>query len=163
MRHVLDRLEQELKELEYELRHELPKEIQRATALGDLRENAEYHAALERQSYVKARVGQLKQRITQLSSVQFSQIPKDRAAFGSVVTVEDLDSGDELTYELVLAEDGDPPNGKISVSSPIGRALMGKTVGDEVSVKTPGGERAFEMVSLVTLHERELDNDGTKS
>ncbi|NJN64909.1 MAG: transcription elongation factor GreA, partial [Acidobacteria bacterium] len=92
---------------------------------------------------------------SQLSSIQLSQIPKDRAAFGSLVTLSDLDSGEELVYELVLAEDGDPPRGKISVSSPIGKALSGREVGEEFVVKTPGGERAFHIVSLVTLHERE--------
>ena len=160
MRHVMEKLEKERKELERELRYELPKEIQRATALGDLRENAEYHAALERQSYVRARVGQLKQRMSQLSSVELSSLPRDRAAFGSLVTVEDLDSGDEVTYELVVPEEGDPANGKVSVSSPIGRALMGKEVGDEVTVKAPGGDRVFEVRALVTLHDRGAGDGG---
>ena len=155
MLHIKEKLQAELKELEYELRHELPKEIQRATALGDLRENAEYHAALERQSYVRARVAQLKERIGQLQTINLSQLPRDRAAFGSLLKVEDLDEGKELEYELVLAEDGDPAKGKISVQSPIGRALMGKQPGDEVLVRTPGGERVFEVLELSTFHDRE--------
>lgn len=160
MRHVMERLEKELRELERELRYELPKEIQRATALGDLRENAEYHAALERQRYVQARVRQLQVRISQLSSVDMSQIPHGKAAFGSLVTVSDLDSGDEVAYELVLPEDGDPPSGKISVSSPIGRAISGREVGEQFIVKTPGGERAFEIIALRTVHEREDFGEG---
>lgn len=155
MLHIKERLQAELKELEYELRHELPKEIQRATALGDLRENAEYHAALERQSYVRARVAQLTERLGQLQSINLSQLPRDRAAFGALLKLEDLDEGKELEYELVLPEDADPPKGKISVQSPIGRALMGKQPGDEVVVRTPGGERVFEVLELLTFHDRE--------
>ncbi|GAB4224221.1 MAG: transcription elongation factor GreA [Acidobacteriota bacterium] len=155
MKHVRERLEQELKQLERELRYELPQEIRRATAMGDLRENAEYHAALERQSYVRARVGQLRQRISQLSSLDMSQIPRDRVGLGSRVTLEDLDSGEEITWEIVLAEDGDPANGRLSIASPIGRALAGRQVGDEVTVRTPGGERAFEITGLVTVHDQD--------
>jgi transcription elongation factor GreA len=155
MLHIKERLQKELKEFEHELRHELPKEIQRATALGDLRENAEYHAALERQSYVRARVAQLTERLGQLQSINLSQLPRDRAAFGSLLKLQDLDESKELEYELVLPEDGDPAKGKISVQSPIGRALMGKQPGDEVVVRTPGGERVFEILELSTFHERE--------
>lgn len=161
MRNIRERLEREMKDLERELRYDLPKEIQRATALGDLRENAEYHAALERQSYVKARIGQLSQRISQLANVQLDKLPRERAAFGSIVKLLDLDTDDEVRYELVLPEDGDPSAGKISVSSPIGKALLGKEVGEEVHVVTPGGDRVFELAELVTLHERgEEDVDG---
>ena len=157
MRRIRERLEKELRALEHELRIELPREIQKATALGDLRENAEYHAALERQSYVRARIAQLQQRLSQLSSIRMSQIPRDRAAFGSLVTVRDLDTDEEVTWELVFADEGDAATGKISVSSPIGRALVGKEVGDEVVVRTPSGDRTFEIVDLVTLHDREDD------
>lgn len=154
MKRITERVEKELRELERELRIELPREIERATALGDLRENAEYHAALERQRYVQARVGQLQQRLSQLSTMRMSSIPRDRAAFGSLVTVQDLDTGEESVYELVIGDDGDPGAGKISISSPIGRSLVGKVAGDEVVVRTPGGERAFEVIDLVTLHQR---------
>lgn len=155
MKRITERVEKELRELERELRIELPKEIERATALGDLRENAEYHAALERQRYLQARVGQLQQRLSQLSTMRMSSIPHDRASFGSLVTVQDLDSEEEMVFELVIGDDGDPGAGKISISSPIGRSLVGKVAGDEVVVRTPGGERAFEVIDLVTLHQRE--------
>lgn len=160
MRHLRDPLERELKQLEYELRIELPKEIGRATALGDLRENAEYHAALDRQRYVQARIAHLQQRLSQLSTIRMSQIPRDRAAFGSLVTVSDLDSGEECTYDLVLGDEGDAAAGKISVSSPIGKALVGRQIGDTVSVRTPIGERQFEVTGLLTLHEREESENG---
>ena len=145
MLHIKERLQKELKGLEYELRHELPKEIQRATALGDLRENAEYHAALERQSYVRARVAQLTERLGQLQSINIRR---------------GMRREDEIYLRLrhkniVLPEDGDPAKGKISVQSPIGRALMGKQAGDEVVVRTPGGERVFEILELSTFHDRE--------
>ncbi len=154
MRKIRERVERQLRDLERELRHELPKEIERATALGDLRENAEYHAALERQTLVRARIGQLKLRLSQLSTMSVSKLPRDRAGFGSLVTVRDLDDDSTKVFDLVLGEDGDPRAGKISVSSPIGRSLVGKQVGDDVTVRTPSGERAFEIVELVTLHDR---------
>lgn len=160
MRNLREPLEKELKQLEFELRVELPREIARATALGDLRENAEYHAALERQRYVQARMGHLQQRLSQLSTIRISQIPRDRAAFGSQVKVSDLDSGEELTFDLVLGDEGDAAAGKISVSSPIGRALVGRQVGDQVQVKTPAGERQFEVTGLLTVHDREGAADG---
>ncbi len=154
MRPILERVEKELAVLDRELRVELPKEIERATALGDLRENAEYHAALERQRYVQARVGQLQQKLSQLSTIKLSDIPDDKIGFGSVVRVQDLESDEELVYELVVPDEGDPKIGKISLSSPIGRALMGKVEGDEVVARTPGGEREFEIVEVKTLHQR---------
>ncbi len=154
MREVKEKVEAELKALRYELRHELPKEIERATALGDLRENAEYHAALDRQRFVRARIGQLEQRMSQLSTMNLAKIPKDRAGYGSRVTVTDLDADETVEYELVAADEGDPGNGKISISSPIGRALVGRKVGDAVTVVTPRGEREFELVALMTMHER---------
>ncbi|MDQ7006939.1 MAG: transcription elongation factor GreA [Acidobacteriota bacterium] len=159
LKRITSRVEQELRELERELRVELPREIERATALGDLRENAEYHAALERQRYLQARVGQLQQRLSQLSTIRISSIPTDRAAFGSILKVEDLDTGEEKTFELVIGDDGDPATGKISISSPIGRSLVGRVPGDEVTVRTPGGERVFEILELTTLHQRDIDDD----
>lgn len=158
MRHIRERLEKELRELERELRVEIPKEIEKALALGDLRENAEYHAALDRQRYLQARIGQVQHRLSQLSSIKMSSIPADRVGFGSLVTVQDLDTDEELSYELVMAEESAPAEGRISVSSPIGQALMDRHVGDEVTVKTPKGERVFEIMSLVTVHEREASD-----
>jgi len=155
MRHIMDRIETELKLLDRELRIELPKEIARATALGDLRENAEYHAALDRQRYVQARIAHLNQRRSQLSTVRLDQIPRDRAAFGSVVTVRDLDNDEEMVFELVLGDEGDASQGRISVSSPIGRALLNRRPGEEVTVRVPAGERTLSVIALTTLHERE--------
>lgn len=163
MRHMREKIEKELRALEYELRFELPKEIQKAVAHGDLRENAEYKAALERQSYVQSRVSQMHEKLAQLSTIKLTAIPTDRVAFGSVVTVRDLDTDLESIFELVFNDDGDAALGRISVSSPIGRALVGKEVGDQVTVKTPGGERVFEVCSLITLHERESDNETSEA
>ncbi len=158
MRHIREKYEKELAELKRELTIDLPKEIQRAVALGDLSENAEYTAALERQQFVQARMGQLTQKLTQLSSIRLDQIPHDKAAFGSVVTLRDLATEEELTYELVLPDEGNAAQGTLSISSPIGRALSGKVVGEEVVVQTPGGRREFEIIDLVTLHDRDEGN-----
>jgi transcription elongation factor GreA len=160
MQKIREKFESELKELERELRVELPKEIERATALGDLRENAEYHAALERQTLVRARIAQLKTRLGQLATINMAKLPRGKAAFGSIVKVLDLDTDETLSYQLVLAEDGDPQTGKISLNSPIGSALVGREVGDDVTVRTPRGERSFEIIELVTIHEREAADDG---
>lgn len=160
MRHIREKYEKELAELKRELTVDLPKEIQRAVALGDLRENAEYSAALERQRYVQARLAQLTQKLTQLGTIRLSQIPKDKAAFGSVVTLRDLETDEQITYELVLPDEGDVAAGTISVSSPIGRSVVGKQVGDEVTAQTPRGARTFELVDMVTLHDRNDDDAG---
>ena len=160
MRHIRDRMEKELRELERELRVEVPKEIEKALALGDLRENAEYHAALDRQRYLQARITQMQERLSQLSSIKMSSIPSDRVGFGSLVTVQDLDTDEELEYELVMAEESSPSEGKISVSSPIGKALLDRQVGEEVTAKTPKGERAFEITALLTVHDRAASDAG---
>jgi transcription elongation factor GreA len=123
--------------------------------MGDLRENAEYHAALDRQGFVKARIGQLRQRIAQLDTVNFSQIPKDRVGIWSTVALLDLDSDTELTYELVLPEVADQTKGLISTSSPIGRGLIGKKEGDQVTIIIPAGQKRFEILGLSTLHDKE--------
>lgn len=143
MRQVREKYERELTELKRELTVDLPKEIQRAVALGDLRENAEYAAALERQSYVQARIGQLSAKLTQLSTLRVDNMPRDRVAFGSLVTVRDLDSDEEVTYDLVLPDEGDSSRKMISVSSPIGRALVGKKVGDGVEARIAGELREW--------------------
>lgn len=148
----LKRFETEIQALERELTRELPKEIQRARELGDLRENAEYHAAKERQRLVEARLGLLKKRASEISLMNLSKLPRDRAAFGSTVHLREGDGG-TVVYQLVMAEDADPGRGWISTASPIGRALMGKEVGDEVSVPTPNGIREFEVVKLTTIHD----------
>jgi transcription elongation factor GreA len=147
------KLEEEIRALEYELSHELPAELKKARAHGDLSENAEYHAAKERQGHVNARLGQLRKRLAEVSLVNFNNIPRDRVAFGSTVLVHDVTRGTELEYKIVTAEDSDVASGKISSSSPIGRSLIGKQVGDVVTVHTPAGQRELEIRKLTTIHE----------
>jgi transcription elongation factor GreA len=155
MREAREKLMEELRALERELRIELPKEIKTALAMGDLRENAEYHAALERQAFVKARIGQLRQRLADLGTMNFSQIPRDRVGLGTTVSLLDLDSKEELTYELVLPELADLPSGLISVASPIGRGLLDKREGDQVTIAIPSGRRRFEVLELQTVHAKQ--------
>ena len=155
MREVREKLMEEVKTLEHELRVQLPKEIKTALAMGDLRENAEYHAALERQGFVKARIGQLRQRLAQLNTINLSHIPKDRVGIGSTVCLLDLDSDAELTYELALPEVADQAKGLISTSSPVGRGLIGKKEGDQVTIPIPSGKKRYEILELSTLHDKE--------
>lgn len=150
---ILKKLRKEIERLKHELNFELPQEIKTARELGDLSENAEYQAAKERQSYVQARLSQLEGRYRQLGLLDFSKIPKDRIGLGSQVTVFDLESEKEITYLLVIAEEADAQEGKISVSSPIGRSLLGKSSGEEVSVKVPSGIREFEILDFKTAYE----------
>ena len=149
------RLEEELKTLDYELRTELPKELQRAAALGDLRENGEYESARNRQDYLRLRIAQLRKRLADLSMLDLDRLPRDRAAFGSTVGLYDLDREEEVVYNLVMSEDADADKGLISTNSPIGRSLINKCVGDEVEVRTPNGVRRFEITSLKTIHDSE--------
>ena len=153
MNDIKKKLQDEIASLEYELRNELPKEILKARAHGDLSENAEYHAAKERQGFVNARLNQLKKRAAEMSMVDFSKIPHDRVGLGSKVVVLDVKKDEEITYHLVTTEEADAPNGKISTSSPIGRALLGKEVGDVVKVQIPGGLKELELLKLTTIHE----------
>ena len=155
MEHVKKKLRDELDALENELHFKLPKEIQKAREFGDLRENAEYKAAMERQSIVQARINQIRNRISEVESIDLSKIPMDRIANGSIVTVYDMDRDEKIKYRLVTSEESDPDNGLISTVSPVGQALMGKEEGDEVRVKTPNGWRNFEINRLVTIHEKE--------
>jgi transcription elongation factor GreA len=150
---VVKKLQDEIHALEYELNFELPKELQRARALGDLKENAEFHMAKQRQDYVGARLVQLKRRLAELSLINFSNIPKDRIAFGSTVTLYDVDRDQQIEYKLVTTEEADLSQGLISTSSPIGRGLMGKRVGDSVKVTTPSGSREFEIRALQTIYD----------
>ena len=150
---VVKRLKKELQALLHELNVKLPKELQEAAAHGDLSENAEYEAAKSRQEFVRARVGQIQGRIRELSLYTLSSIPRDVVAYGSRVTVEDADEGVKSEYRIVFPEEVDAASGAISLSSPIGRALLNKSVGDEVEVHTPGGKRSYQIVGLVTLHE----------
>ncbi len=149
---ILKRFEKEIQTLDRELKHELPKEIQTARELGDLRENAEYQAAKERQRLVEARISMLRTRVSEISLMNLDNLPHDRAAFGSNVSLRD-DDGATVVYELVMAEDADPDKGWISTASPIGRAIVGKEEGDEITVTTPSGVREFEIVKLSTIHD----------
>ncbi len=153
MEDLKKKLQEEVSALEYELRNELPKEILRARGHGDLSENAEYHAAKERQSWVSARLGQLQARLRDFSMVDLSKIPRDRVGLGSHVVVLDLKKDEEFTYNLVLSEEADVANGKISTSSPIGRGLLGKQVGDTVKIQIPDGMKELEILSLTTIHD----------
>jgi transcription elongation factor GreA len=153
MEELKKKLQEEITALEYELRNELPKEILKARAHGDLRENAEFHAAKERQRFVDARLGQLKARLAEYSMVDMAKIPRDRVGLGSTVVVLDLQKDEEITYKLVTSEETDVSKGLISTSSPIGRGLLGKRVGDEVKFPSPGGIREMEILKLTTIHD----------
>lgn len=152
---IVERLRSELAVLRRELNVELPKIIEEARAHGDLKENAEYHAAKEKQGMVSARVGSLEARIQELSMYSISSIPKGVVGYGSIVELEDLDSGDELRYEMVFAEEVDMATGKISLSSPVGQALIKKVEGDEVKIQLPSGRKSYQVLSVVTIHERD--------
>jgi len=150
---IKKKLQDEITVLEHELHVELPKEILKARAHGDLSENAEYHAAKERQGFVNARLNQLKKRLAEMSMVDFSKIPHDRVGLGSKVTVLDTKREEEIAYNLVTSEEADAANGRISTTSPIGRALLGKEVGDVVRVQSPGGSKELEILTLATIHD----------
>jgi transcription elongation factor GreA len=154
-RQAIEKLEKELRSLEHEYRHDLPKEIKKALAMGDLRENAEYHAALERQSFVKAKIGHIKKRLSDIAMIRIDSLPRDRVGLGSKVVVYDLSEEKEIHYELVLADDADVARGFISASSPIGKGLLGRKVGEEVGIQVPNGLKRFEILSLQTIHEKE--------
>jgi len=153
MEELIKKLQEEITALEIELRIELPREILKARAHGDLSENAEYHAAKERQGLVNARLGQLNARLRELSMIDMSKIPHDRVGLGSTVVVLDLDKDEKIRYKLVTSEDVDAKNGMISTTSPIGRGLLGKHVGDSVKIQIPGGVREMEIVELITIHQ----------
>ncbi|MFT3746271.1 MAG: transcription elongation factor GreA [Pyrinomonadaceae bacterium] len=155
MEDVKKKLQAELEVLEHELHFKLPKDIQHAREFGDLKENAEYKAAKERQSMVQARISQLHQRMMEVDSIDLSKIPTDTAAYGSTVVLYDLEKEEKVTYKLVTSEESAPENGLISTVSPIGQALMGREEGDEVKVKTPTGWRTFEITRLRTIHDKD--------
>ena len=153
MQDIMKSLQEQIKALEYELTTELPAEIKKAVALGDLSENAEYHMAKQRQEFVNARLGQLKKRMAELSLVNLANIPRDKVGFGSTVVVFDSSKEEQLTYKLVTSEESDVAKGLISTTSPIGRSLIGKEVGDIATVVTPTGKRELEILKLATIHE----------
>ena len=149
---LLKKLHDEISALDRELKLELPLEIKRARELGDLRENAEYHAAKERQTYVQARISMLQKRVSDIQLINLDKIPHNKAAFGSTVHLRE-DTGSDVVFQLVMPEDADVDKGLISTSSPIGRAIVGKEAGDEVLVVTPNGNRSFEITKLLTVHD----------
>lgn len=153
MEELKKRLRDEITALEHEMYHELPKEILRARELGDLSENAEYHAAKERQGFVNARLGQLRGRLREISMIDMTRIPRDRVGLGSRIVVLDVIKEVEMKYKLVTSEDADVNAGSISTSSPIGKALLGKRVGDVVKIEIPGGVREMEVLELLTVHD----------
>src|SRR5882762_7519427 len=151
---IKKKLQDQLDELESELFVSLPKEIKRAREFGDLRENSEYQTALQRQTMVKARIRELRQRMSEVASIDISRIPHDKAGYGSTLVLYDGERKEEVTYRLVTPEETDPAAGLISTVSPIGRSLMGKEAGDEVVVTIPSGSRRFEIRRLTTLHDQ---------
>jgi transcription elongation factor GreA len=157
MQDIKKALDEQIRQLEYELTTELPAEIKKAVALGDLSENAEYHMAKQRQEFVNARLGQLKRRMAELSLVNLANIPHDRVGFGSTVVVLDVDKDQETTYKLVTSEESDVAKGLISTTSPIGRSLIGKEVGDTAVVTTPNGKRELEILKLSTIHDAPVE------
>jgi transcription elongation factor GreA len=150
---LIKKLQEEIAVLENEFRVELPREILKARAHGDLSENAEYHAAKERQAFVNARLGQLHARLRDISMIDMSKIPRDRVGLGSHVVVLDVDKDEKVHYKLVTSEDVDVAKGLISTVSPIGRGLLGKQVGDTVKITIPGGVREMEVIELLTVHD----------
>jgi transcription elongation factor GreA len=151
---IKKRLEEEIKGLDYELKVTLPKEILRAREHGDLRENAEYKSAKERQSYLQARIGQLHRRLAALSMMNLDKVPRDKVGLGSTVTLRETSTGKEVVYDIVTPEESDPTLGRISPSSPIGRCLLNHEPGDVVEVKVPSGSKEYEVMKLVTIHDQ---------
>jgi len=151
--HIVDRLKEELAAFERELRVELPERIRYARELGDLRENGEYEVAKDRQGFVRAKVNQLQRRIQELSAIDLARVPKDRAAFGSTLTLVDEETNEERVYRLVASEEVDTERGWISPGSPVGKALIGKREGDSVVIQAPAGRRKYEVTRLLTLHD----------
>jgi transcription elongation factor GreA len=152
---IAKKLRADLEEMDREFRIELPRLIREAAAQGDLSDNAEYQTAKQRQEFVKARIVHLKERLSALSMINLSNLPRDRVGVGSVVILEDQESGEERKFSIVHPEEVDPSQGKISLRSPVGQALAGREEGDEVTIRAPGGSREYTVSSLVTLHDAE--------
>jgi transcription elongation factor GreA len=157
---IKKRLEEEMQTLDYELKVTLPKEILKAREHGDLRENAEYKAAKERQSYLQARIGQLHRRLAALSLMNLDKIPQGKVGLGSTVSLKDTTTGQDVVYDIVTPEETDPTQGRISPSSPIGKCLLNHEVGDTVEVRVPSGTKEYEIVKLVTMHDQ-VDDSST--
>lgn len=156
---IIEKIERDLAALKRELSIELPRQLEEARAHGDLKENAEYHAAKERQGMLNARIAALEDRLARLSMYSLASIPKGVVGYGSRIEIEDADSGESFRYELVFAEEADPTRGLISISSPTGQAMLRREVGHQVTVVTPSGRKSFEIVELITIHERLEETD----
>ena len=150
---IRKKIEEEMRAVEHELNHELPKELMKARAHGDLSENAEFKFAKERQGYLTARLGQLQKRLADVAMLNLNNLPRDRAGYGSTVCLLDVQKSAEVEYRLVTTEEADAAKGLISTTSPIGKAVLGRRVGDEVKVHTPAGLKEFEIVRLKTIHD----------
>jgi transcription elongation factor GreA len=156
---IIDKIERDLAEMKRELSIELPRQLEEARAHGDLKENAEYHAAKERQGMLNARIAALEDRLARLSMYSLASIPKGVVGYGSRIEIEDAESGESFSYELVFAEESDPARGLISISSPTGQAVLRREIGHQVTVVTPSGKRSYEIVDLVTIHQRLDESD----
>jgi transcription elongation factor GreA len=152
--HIKKKLEEEIRGLEYELKNDLPKELKRAAALGDLSENAEYQAAKQRQEILNAKLAHLRKRLSEVAMINFEKIPRDRASYGSTLVLYDVQKGTEVTYKLVSVEESNIEQGLISTTSPIGKGLVNRQEGDTVKVVTPGGVKEFEILKLTTIHDQ---------
>ncbi len=150
----------ELEKLKYEFKVELPKRISEAREYGDLKENAEYHAARERQSFVQARIAQLTDQLNKLNDINLTDIPEDKVGYGSTVTVVDIDLDDEIVFTFVSSNEVNPSEGKISLSSPIGAAMQNKTLGETVEVVIPAGKRKYQIKKITTIHGNEMVYEG---
>ncbi len=155
---IKKRLEEEIRQIQHELTRELPQELKKAIALGDLSDNAEYQSAKQRQEILNAKLAQLRKRLSDVAMINLDKIPKDRVSYGSTVVVYDLQKDAEVTYKLVSAEESDIQKGLISTSSPIGRGLLNRKEGDTATVHTPSGLKEFEILSLTTIHDQRRDN-----
>ena len=151
------KLEEEIRQIQHELTKELPQELKKAIALGDLSENAEYQSAKQRQEILNAKLAQLRKRLSDVAMINIDKLPKDRISYGSTVVLYDLQKNAEVTYKLVSAEESDIQNGLISTTSPIGRGLMNKKEGDTAKANTPGGLKEFEILRLTTIHDQQRD------
>ena len=154
---LIAQMAREVEKLTYELNVTLPHEIRKAVELGDLKENSEYKAALERQQFVQARLGQLTQRVTKLANIDIAQIPADKVGLGSRAVVEDEQTKARESYELVFGDAGELQDGHVTMGSPIGRALQGKAVGEQAILKLPTRVRRLVIVELHTIHQRNAD------
>jgi len=154
---LIAQMAREVEKLTFELNVTLPAEIRKAVELGDLKENSEYKAALERQQFVQARLGQLTQRVTKLANIDITQIPADKVGLGSRVVVQDEQTQARESYELVFGDAGELQEGHVTMGSPIGRALQGKGIGEQVIFKLPTKVRRLQIVELRTIHDRSAD------